>query len=107
MNENESKRTLDEMERIWRARFVEQPKLPSSALLMGAVAMALGFGAVLFLLTAKLRPYAWIWIALSVAAGLLNRYYARRWYERDVLPWSEERKALKAEIEAARAGKTD
>jgi len=105
MSQNESKRSLDELERIWRERFTAQPKLPSSALLIGAVAMALGFGAVLFLLTARLRPYAWLWIVLSVAAGLLNRYYARRWYEREVVPWSEERQALRAEIERAREKK--
>ena len=64
--------------------------------------MALGFGAALFLLTARLRLYAWVWIGLSVIMGLLNRYLARRWYERKVVPWAAERAALKLEIDRKR-----
>ncbi len=102
MTEIEKQAKLAELEGIWRARFMRQPKLPSSALLTGAFAMALGFGAVLFLLSAKMRPYAWIWIALSATCGLTNRYLANRWYKKDVIPWGDERNALKAQIDALR-----
>ena len=72
----------------------------------GAFAMALGFGAVLFLLSAKMRPHAWIWIVLSAGLGLINRFLALRWYKREVVPWGDERKALKEEIDGLR-GNTD
>ena len=65
--------------------------------------MALGVGAVLFLLSPKMRPYAWVWIALSALCGIINRYLANHWYKKDVIPWGNERTALKAEIEALRA----
>lgn len=102
MTDSQRRARIDEIEKIWRERFVYQPKLPSSALLTAAVAMALGFGAVLFFLSAPMRPYAWIFVALSITFGLTNRYFAHRWYTRTVLPWSAERQALKSELDALR-----
>lgn len=102
MNELDRQAQIDALEKIWLERFVYQPKLPSSALLTGAVAMALGFGAVLFLLAAPVRRYAWIFIALSIAFSIVNRVFAKRWYNRVVLPWSAERAAFKARIDALR-----
>ncbi len=104
MTESEKQTRLAELERIWRERFMQQPKLPTSALLTGAVAMALGFGAVLFLLSVTMRQHAWIWIGLSAALGILNRFLANRWYKKEVIPWGDERKALKAEIDVLRGG---
>ena len=89
---------LAQLERLWNEKFVQQPKLPTEALLTGALAMALGFGAVLFLLSNKVRHYAWIWIALSVFCGLLNRFFAARWYRRVVIPWDLERRAVAEEM---------
>ena len=102
MTETEKQAKLAELDVIWRERFMREPKLPSSALFTGAFAMAFGFGAVLFLLSAKMRPYAWIWIVLSAACGAANRFFASRWYRRDVVPWGDARKALKKEIDALR-----
>ena len=102
MTDSEKQTRLAELERIWRERFMKQPKLPTSALLTGAVAMALGFGAVLFLLSATMRQHAWIWICLSAACGVTNRILANRWYRKVVVPWSDERIAMKAEIDALR-----
>jgi hypothetical protein len=102
MTDAERAARLSALEQHWRERFVAQPKLPTSALLTGAAAMAMGFGAVLFFLSEKMRPYAWIWVALSVSLGLINRLLANRWYKKTVLPWSEERRALKEEIDALR-----
>ena len=107
MNEQERRVQLEELEKIWLERFEYQPKLPSSALLTGAVAMALGFGAVLFLLAAPVRRYAWIFIVLSIAFSSTNRVLAKRWYNRVVLPWSAERAAFKSRIDALRASCSD
>lgn len=102
MTDSQRRARIEEIEKIWQERFVYQPKLPSSALLTGAVAMALGFGAVLFLLSAPVRRYAWIFVALSIAFGLTNRFFAHRWYTRTVVPWSAERRALKSELDLLR-----
>ena len=100
---------LADLEREWDARFAQQPKLPSSALLSGAVAMACGFGAVMFFAFAWLRGFQlsyciWcgIFATLSVALGLFNRMMARRWL-RSVEAWSAERKELNAEIAELRS----
>ncbi|HLX61748.1 MAG TPA: hypothetical protein VKX17_10745 [Planctomycetota bacterium] len=109
MNDASQSSRLAELEAMWRARFMEQPKLPSSALLTGAVAMALGFGTVLFLIGAIVTHFVSAWTilvsifgALSLLCGITNRILARRWYRRVVIPWGNERKAMKAEIEALR-----
>lgn len=109
MTESERTARLVELEALWRERFVEQPKLPSSALLTAACAMALGFGAVFFLIGAVLTRFAAVWLTLtaiffplSMTCGVLNRILAHRWYKRTVIPWAEERQALKAEIDALR-----
>jgi hypothetical protein len=99
----ESQKRLAELEGEWNAKFiVGQPKLPSEALLTGAVSMALAFGGVLFALSLSMRPYAWIWFALSGLCGLINRFLARRWYTRVVLPWDKARRTTIAEIQALR-----
>jgi hypothetical protein len=95
---DQKQKRLAQLERLWNEKFVQQPKLPTEALLTGALAMALGFGAVLFLLSYKVRHYAWIWIALSIFFGLLNRFFAARWYRRVVIPWDLERRAVAAEM---------
>ncbi len=99
----ESAKRLDELERQWKDKFiVGQPKLPTSALLTAAVSMALAFGGVLFALSLSMRPYAWIWFALSAFLGLINRFLARRWYTHVVLPWDKERRAAAEELKALR-----
>ena len=89
---------LAELERLWNEKFIQQPKLPTSALLTGAVSMAMACGAGLFLFSNWLRKYAWIWIVLSVLFGLTNRYFAWHWYNHVVIPWDTERKATYAEM---------
>lgn len=94
---------LEELERQWTEKFVVgQPKLPTAALLTAAVSMALAFGGVLFALSLAMRPYAWVWFALSGLLGLTNRILAKRWYTRVVLPWDKERRAAIAELQALR-----
>ena len=103
-----STKPLADLEAEWDRRFAAQPKLPSSALLTGAVSMACGFGAVMFFGFAWATgfrmwlPQMWIFAGLSLALGLLNRYFARRWFG-EVERWSAERVALARELEAARA----
>jgi hypothetical protein len=94
---------LAELERRWAAEFSRQPKLPSEALLTGAFAMAFGFGAVLFYASRWVRPYWWIWAALALATGLLNRFLAARWYRDVVIPWDLDRCATAKEIQELRA----
>jgi hypothetical protein len=94
---------LAALERRWAERFEEQPKLPTSALLTGAVSMALAFGAVLFLLSKWMRGYAWIWIVLSIAAGIINRMLAARWYKEVVIPWDLDRRSTAQQIQELRA----
>ena len=89
---------LTELERLWNEKFIQQPKLPTSALLTGSLSMAMACGFVLFVLSAWMRRYAWIWLVLSVAVGLLNRFLAHRWYTKVVLPWDTERRATSQEI---------
>jgi hypothetical protein len=95
---DDSRQRLEQLERLWNEKFVQQPKLPTEALLTGALAMALGFGAGLFLLSYKVRHYAWIWISLSIFFGLLNRFFAARWYRKVVVPWDIERRETAARI---------
>jgi hypothetical protein len=95
---------LAQLERLWAEKYIQQPKLPSSALLTGALAMALGFGAVLFLMSAWMRSYAWIWIVLALICGAVNRVLSARWYRDTVVPWDEQRRATKAEMERLRGG---
>lgn len=109
MSENNPTKRLAELEAIWRERFIEQPKLPTSALLTGAIAMALGFGTVLFVIGAILTHYATTWITLvavfgglSLCCGIVNRVLARRWYKHKVVPWGDERKATKTRIDELR-----
>ena len=92
------------LEEQWRARFEKQPKLPTSALLTGAVSMALGFGAMMFLFfwyaskTGAWSYHALVFGGLAVALSLVNRYLAQRWYRHVVVPWSKEREELKARL---------
>jgi len=116
-NIDESARTarLAELENIWRQRFMRQPKLPTSALLTGALAMACGFGAVFFLIglfiaknamsrfTEKWLILASVFGALAILFGVVNRWLAGRWYKEIVVKWDEERKSLKAEIDSLRS----
>ena len=97
------RRRLAELERLWAAEFARQPKLPTDALLTGAIAMALGFGAVLFYLSHWMRPYWWIWAVLAAGMGFLNRFLAARWYRDVVIPWDLKRRATAHEIQQIRA----
>jgi hypothetical protein len=103
MDPTPPERPLEELERVWRERFSAQPKLPSSALLLGALAMALGFAAAFFFVAWAWWILGCVFLTLSILAGLLNRLHAKRWYESEVLPWAAERAALKAEIERLRS----
>lgn len=101
-------RRLAELEAAWEARYRREPKLPTSALLTGAVAMATGFGTVMFVGFAwatgwprMFVTHAVVFGVLSLVLGLLNRYFARRWF-RSVETWSAERRSLAAELEALR-----
>ena len=109
MTEAERTARLASLEALWRKRFVEQPKLPTSALLTGACAMASGFGAIFFLIGALFSYWTRTWLVLtlvftgvSATCGILNRILAQRWYVRTVVPWAEERRALKSEIDTLR-----
>lgn len=99
---------LRELEADWQARFRLQPKLPTSALLTGAMAMACGFGAVMFLMFAtavsfqRWVPQLAIFTVLALALGGLNRYFAWRWFQQVKL-WSAEREIVSKELEALRA----
>ncbi len=92
---------LAELEQLWNQKFIEQPKLPTSALLTGAVSMAAGFGAVLFFLS-PLRAHTWFWVCLSLGFGAVNRVLAARWYRRVVIPWDAERRATAQELAVLR-----
>jgi len=113
MNAPQKDKLTDRAERIahleaqWNARFIEQPKLPTSALLTGATAMACGFGAVMFLAFGVVQhfqqPYLNLLIvfgALSLTLGFVNRFLANRWYTSVVVPWSDDRKKAADELEA-------
>ena len=104
-HQEDSSKRLQELEATWSRKFMEQPKLPSAALLTGAIAMALGFGAIVFF------SFAWatnfrrtytvgliIFTTLSLCLGIGNRILARRWFE-EVKTWSAERKEAASEIE--------
>jgi len=99
---------LRQLDADWKARFRLQPKLPTSALLSGAMAMACGFGAVMFLMFAfavsfqRWVPQFVIFTALALALGALNRYAAWHWFEQVKL-WSAAREEMLSEIEALRA----
>jgi len=95
---------LADLQRIWNERFIQQPKLPTSALLTGAVSMALAFGFVLFMLSALMRRHAWIWLVLSLLFGGINRLLARQWYRKVVVPWDQDRRATAAEMEQLQRG---
>lgn len=88
-------------------KFRLEPKLPSSALLTGAVAMATAFGAIMFLMFAWSRKFEdwmggfYVFTALTLCFGAANRYLAWRWFKQIEI-WSAERQALLAEIEALR-----
>ena len=99
LNENDARR-LEDLQQSWNERFIQQPKLPTSALLTGALSMALAFGCGLFLLSVRVRGYAWIWLVLSVLMGFLNRILARHWYRHVVIPWDSDRRSTAAEIKA-------
>lgn len=101
-------RRLAELEATWEARYRLEPKLPTSALLTGAVAMATGFGTVMFVAFAWATGWPRMFVihavvfgVLSLVLGLLNRYFARRWF-RSVETWSAERRSLAAELESLR-----
>jgi hypothetical protein len=89
---------LAQLEQLWNEKFIQQPKLPSSALLTVAVSMAMAFGGVLFLLSAAMRQHAWIWFVLSAFLGVLGRIFSQRWYKNVVIPWDTERRATAKEI---------
>jgi len=107
---SEPARRLNELEMQWTRRFTLSPKLPTAALLSGAVSMALAFGAMLFFAFSwAVRFRAWtfpagLFLGLSLAAGLFNRWMARRWY-RTVEHWDAERRQAEKEIERLRAAK--
>jgi len=97
---------LFELKKTWAEKYRDQPNLPTSALLTGAVAMACGFGAVMFFAfawTTNFKSnYVWgtaIFATLSLSMGLLNRFFARRWYEM-IKVWHAERVAVQKEMEA-------
>lgn len=98
-----STQSLEDLEAEWTRRFATQPKLPTSALLTGAVSMACGFGAVMFFGFAWANgfrvwvPQLCIFTALSLGLGLLNRYFARRWFK-EIEVWSAEREELARRI---------
>jgi len=94
---------LAALERRWKLEFEQQPKLPSGALLTGAVSMAAAFGFVLFLLSHWMRSYAWIWILLSLGFGAANRMLAARWYRDEVIPWDLDRRTTHQEIQELKA----
>ena len=90
---------------MWLDKFEEQPKLPTSALLTGAVAMALGFGAIMFLVFAWATQFQStytiglaIFSTLSVAMGLTNRLLAKHWFKQ-VKAWHAERIQAATEID--------
>jgi hypothetical protein len=93
---------LAQLENLWQQKFIQQPKLPTSALLTVAVSMALAFGGVLFALSASMRGYAWIWFILSALCGLLGRIFSKRWYNNVVIPWDAERRSTAQEIKSLR-----
>ena len=103
---------LKALEAEWEARFRLEPKLPTAALLTGAMAMACGFGAAMFLLFAIAMHFQhWtlqvaIFTALALALGGVNRYFARQWFKK-VEAWSAEREQVRREMEALRAGTDD
>jgi len=101
LDANETQR-LKELETLWNQRFIQQPKLPTSALLTGAISMALAFGGVLFALSAWMRGYAWIWFVLSAILGIINRLLAKDWYQNTVVPWDRDRRQTHAELQALR-----
>lgn len=102
---------LKRLEAEFEARYRHQPKLPSSALFCGALAMACGFGAVMFLMFAyavsfqRWVPQLLVFGALSLLFGLANRFFARRWFAK-VRVWSAERAQLLDEIEHLKKGAT-
>lgn len=103
---------LKRLEADFDARYKLQPKLPSSALLTGAMAMACGFGAVMFFMFAwanhferMVLPLA-IFTVLALALGIANRILAKRWFAM-VQVWSAEREVVLIEIEALRARRKD
>jgi len=91
---------LRELERQWNAEFVQQPKLPTWALLSGALSMAMGFGGVLFALFVQYRHLAWIWFLMSLITGIIGWRIAARWYRNTVIPWDARRRKAAEEIEA-------
>ncbi|MCW8132221.1 MAG: hypothetical protein KIS92_17875 [Planctomycetota bacterium] len=100
---------LKRLEADFEARYRYQPKLPSSALFSGALAMACGFGAVMFFMFAYANgfqrwvPQMLVFGALSLLFGLANRLFARRWFAK-VRVWSSERAQLLDEIEHLKKG---
>ncbi len=94
---------LAALEHRWKLEFEQQPKLPTAALLTGAVSMAAAFGFVLFLLSHWMRGYAWIWILLSLGFGATNRMLAARWYRDEVIPWDLDRRTTHQEIQELKA----
>ena len=103
---------LKRLEAEWEARFRLEPKLPTSALLTGAMAMACGFGAAMFLMFAiamhfqRWTPQVAVFTALALALGGVNRYIARQWFKK-VEAWSAEREQVLREMAALRAGTGD
>lgn len=91
---------LRELEAQWNAEFIQQPKLPTWALLSGALSMALGFGGVLFLLFVQYRHLAWIFFLGSLIIGAIGWRIASRWYRDTVIPWAARRRAAAEEIKA-------
>lgn len=91
---------LRELEKQWNAEFIQQPKLPTWALLSGALSMALGFGGVLFSLFVQYRRFAWIWFVLSAIVGFMGWRIAAGWYRDVVIPWDERRRKTAEEIKA-------
>ena len=90
---------LKELEKQWQAEFIQAPKLPTWALLSGAVSMALGFGGVLFLLFVQYRHLAWIFFVSSLIVGIIGWRIASDWYRNTVIPWDVRRRQMAEEIQ--------
>jgi hypothetical protein len=90
---------LKELEKQWQAEFIQQPKLPTFALLSGAVSMALGFGGVLFVLFVQYRHLAWIFFVSSLIVGILGWRIASNWYRNEVIPWDARRRETAVQIQ--------
>ena len=92
---------LAELEERWEAEFTQHPKLPSAAMLLAGLSMALGFCGVLFFMTHWLHRYFWIPLSLSIFFAIVSRRISKRWFS-VVQSWSAARESAKEELQALR-----